>query len=633
MGPLPAPTPTGEKRRYMYNILKQEQRPLAPSTTEALEVENGSPKPQIAAKTSNPTRFKQDPPKFTALASAEQGAAQTSEQMIAQGFMSIENRITIPLQTKTQQHVIGPHLGTFVPSERDRVHFSTRDTIKEQEQREMQQRQQIHEAREREIQRQPDRDGLSHHRPRVSQQENEQAPQAYQRGPNLLSLLGQPSSTDQSGLASTTAIEVKYDEKTREFIQSRQRKQQEQQEQIQKQQREQQQQRQQQQAMQPHPLQQLLQRQAPIDTSMRRLGSGAFGSTVNQFTPTQSPASASLPMPPMSPPGEALRPSSVPVNASAQQPPPPAPPKKSSIMDILNNDSEPQPRKRLSDQQRPAAPTPPPPPPIFGPAGPQAQQQMSRRETPAESLAQLQQQQRPTFVQQIQQQQQLREPIRNWAAAAQQVGQQRSWMEERPAQAQSAISPPAQSSYLPTSSRAAFQVLQRNHVPSPPPFAHPSHSRASSYSSNVQSTHHHQQQPQASVPSTPAESNLRPSPYASLNLSQQSHQHQQQQQHQQAQQQLHIHQVVLEQQQRQAQRQEQEYRLQQQQREVQQQEEVMRRQQEQETYEVIVRQKQEQARREQEDRDRRFNRPASGYFGDGGGVAGRGLGGAYEERR
>ncbi len=59
----------------------------------------------------------------------------------------------------------------------------------------------------------------------------------------------------------------------------------------------------------------------------------------------------------------------------------------------------------------------------------------------------------------------------------------------------------------------------------------------------------------------------------------------------------------------------------------------MRRQQEQETYEVIVRQKQEQARREQEDRDRRFNRPASGYFGDGGGVAGRGLGGAYEERR
>ena len=691
MGPLPAPTPTGEKRRYMYNILKQEQRPLAPSTIENVDVEAGPSKPPSNLKGQNSTRFKQDPPKFTALASAEQGAAQTSEQMMAQGPCSLENRITIPLQTKAQQQVIGPHPGTFVPAERDRAIFSTMETVKENQQREMQARQQLHETREREIQKHPDRESLPHHRHRTSQQENEPPHQTFQQHtPNLVSnslhtsLLGQPPSTTQSGVANTPEIEFKCDERIRIFIQSQQKQQQQYQEQQQQQQNQaqqqaqqqqqqaklhaqqqvqqqqakqhtQQQQQQQQQAkqqvqpqqqrqtVQPNPIQQILQRSAPIDTSTRRVGSGAFGNSANQFTPSQSPASASVNMPPMSPPAEALRPSSVPVHSAAQHPPPPpppapGPPKKSSIMDLLNNDSEPQPRKRLSDQ-RPAAPTPPPQQIPYQTIGQPVQMPMSRREASSESLSHLQQQQRPSFSHQMQPQPQpqpqpvpqLRE-TRDWASAAQQVGN-RPWTEERSSQAHSAISPPSQTSYLPTSSRPAFQSLQRNHVPSPPPFSHSTHSRTSSYTSSVQPAHHQQQPPppppqqQTAIPSTPAEPNLRPSPYASLNPHPAPHQVQQQP--------MRMQQAVLEQQQRQAQRHEQDYRLQQQQQQQQQQEEAIRRQ-EHERYEMMMRQQQqqEQVRREKDERDRRFGRPGgAGYYSEGGGISGRGLGGGYEERR
>ena len=365
----------------------------------------------------------------------------------------------------------------------------------------------------------------------------------------------------------------------------------------------------------------MLQRSVPNDTSMRRFG---------QFTPNQSPATASSHMPPMSPPAEALRPSSVPILAAAQNPPPPpppvsGPPKKSSIMDLLNNDSEPQPRKRLSDQQRPAAPTPPPPQASYQAMGQPMQLPLSRREASSESLSHLQQQQRSSFNHHLQQQSQsqpqqqqssqLREPTRDWASAAQQVGT-RPWTEERPAPAHSAFSPPPQASYVPTSSRAAFQPLQRNHVPSPPPFSHPTHSRTPSFTNNVQPAHHPPQpQQQTAVPSTPAEPNIRPSPYASLTPHAASLQAQQQP--------LRIQQVMLEQQQRQ----EQDYRLQQQQ------QELMRRQ-EHDRHEMMMRQRREQVRREQDERDRRGGRPSgAGYYGEGGGISGRGLGGGYEERR
>ena len=105
---------------------------------------------QLRPSKSQP-RFKQEPPKFTTLAAAERAAAAVSSQMQAQGRDSLLNRITIPLKEKA---VIKPHLGTFAPEERNRATFSSRDWVKEKEQREMQARQKAHEAaKEREAER------------------------------------------------------------------------------------------------------------------------------------------------------------------------------------------------------------------------------------------------------------------------------------------------------------------------------------------------------------------------------------------------------------------------------------------------------------------------------------------------
>ena len=648
-GPLPPQTQTGEKRRNFHNLPRESQRPLAPSNVDVIEIDAVSPKVQ-PTKSQPQGRYKGDHhgPQFTTLASAEQGAAQVSAQMMLQGYQTTENRITISLQKQLHQQVIGPHLGTFTPEDRSRAIFSTRDTVKEKEQREMQARQQSHDAQqERELQRQQERGSHGHHRHRVSQLPNEKPVQSYQQHapsliPNALhsSLLGQqPAPAAQ---ASTTSIEVKWEEKARAHFEQQQLREQQQVQQQQTQQQAQQQQQhhhhdvqqrtiQQQQAMQQTPLQQLQQRQ-PLDTSsvMRRVGSGALSNVPNQLTPSQSPASASLP--PMSPQGDMLRPSSVPVSVSAHPPPPPGPPKKSNIMNLLNDATEPAPRKRLSDQ-RPAAPTPPPQQSAYQPAT-QSIQQIQRRETPSEPLMQMQQQQRPAFPQQNHHQQQTTpaaELGRNWAAAAQQRPQ-RSWLEDRSAQAQSVPSPPPQPPLIPSSSRNSMHALQqRTHVPSPPPF---SHSRTSSYTQHQQSQpHHHQQQP-----SGPAEPNIRPSPYASLNPREQSHQHQQQVQQQQVQQhqvQQHNQHVqmayILGEQQRQARRLEMQQTQHQMQRE---QEEARRRQDVERQQEQFMRERAE--RREMEERDRRAQLGGQYYTsggGDGHGVQGRGLGGGYEERR
>ena len=55
MGPMPKPTPTGDKRRYIYSVFKDTQRPL------------------IQPIKSQP-RFKQEPPQFDTWASAEERA-------------------------------------------------------------------------------------------------------------------------------------------------------------------------------------------------------------------------------------------------------------------------------------------------------------------------------------------------------------------------------------------------------------------------------------------------------------------------------------------------------------------------------------------------------------------------------
>ena len=86
---------TGEKRRNFQNLLRDSQRPLAPNV-ENLGFEFISPKLQ-PIKSQPSSRYKPDSrPQFTALASAEQGAAQVSAQMIELGYETTENRITIP---------------------------------------------------------------------------------------------------------------------------------------------------------------------------------------------------------------------------------------------------------------------------------------------------------------------------------------------------------------------------------------------------------------------------------------------------------------------------------------------------------------------------------------------------------
>ena len=86
MGSMPHPTPIRDKRPYTYNGTKHTQRtkhthrPLAPSI-EGIESENGSSKLRW---TKSQPRFKQGPPKYTTLAEAEQGAAAVSSQREAQ---------------------------------------------------------------------------------------------------------------------------------------------------------------------------------------------------------------------------------------------------------------------------------------------------------------------------------------------------------------------------------------------------------------------------------------------------------------------------------------------------------------------------------------------------------------------
>ncbi len=63
-----------------------------------------------------------------------------------------------------------------------------------------------------------------------------------------------------------------------------------------------------------------------------------------------SPASASLTVSPTSPLSETRRPSSIPINASAQPLPPRELPKKSGILDLLDHEPAEPPRKRLRDQ-------------------------------------------------------------------------------------------------------------------------------------------------------------------------------------------------------------------------------------------------------------------------------------------
>ena len=173
---------------------------------EGMEGESGSRKLQ---PTKSQPRFKQEPPKFTTL---------------AQGRDSLLNRITIPLKDKA---VIGPHLGTFLPDERNRATFSSRESVKEKEQQVMQARQQAHEAQEIETEKTKDQQRIREvemHMRQLQfppQREEQQSTQYNTHTPHLVpdslrtSLLGQQASSVQAD-----TIDFKMDEKARNYLEA-----------------------------------------------------------------------------------------------------------------------------------------------------------------------------------------------------------------------------------------------------------------------------------------------------------------------------------------------------------------------------------------------------------------------------
>ena len=97
MGPLPAPTPVQPKRRYDPNTTKESQRPLAPSI-DLTGVGDDSPslrpvKTQMSPPSMNPVAAR-----FSASSQAEQKAAASSAQVLAQGPQSPANRAVLHMQ-------------------------------------------------------------------------------------------------------------------------------------------------------------------------------------------------------------------------------------------------------------------------------------------------------------------------------------------------------------------------------------------------------------------------------------------------------------------------------------------------------------------------------------------------------
>ena len=118
---------------------------------------------------------------------------------------------------------IRPYLGTFPPDERARAMFISRDMVKEKEQRDMQVRQQLHEAKEREAKEQKIREQDIHMRPRQIPSPREEYSSTHYNTytPHLVSdslrtsLLGQQPSSIQAG-----TIDFKMDEKARNYLEA-----------------------------------------------------------------------------------------------------------------------------------------------------------------------------------------------------------------------------------------------------------------------------------------------------------------------------------------------------------------------------------------------------------------------------
>ena len=244
------------------------------------------------------------------------------------------------------------------------------------------------------------------------------------------------------------------------------------------------------------------QSQINVASAKQAIFGGSSSTSHRQNTPSQSPATSSLPIPVGL--GNPPRPSSVPVVISAPVPPP-QPKKKSNIMDMLNPEpAEPKQAKRYSDP-RAGASTPDPriAEPLIQQPPRAVSQQFVRPETPTGgiqtvSMAQQQQRQDPNPRVGL---------MREFNPST-----HRASMDERILhQARSSVSQhPIEAPFLSSASRPSLISVPRERGPMSPPVPH---SRTSSYSSSIhQPTQHPEPRPTISHP--PTGSRLRDNPYA-----------------------------------------------------------------------------------------------------------------------
>jgi len=528
MGPVPPACPVPPKRRY-DSTLREPQRPLAP-LVDVSEVGSDSPSLRATKSQISPHSFGNAQSRFSASAQAEQGAAALSSQMLLQGPASPASRITIQPQQRSQQ-TPGPRMGMF-PDGRSRpssqpqnqMEPAAREQHQKQQRRQQQQQQQHQDQQHAYLHHQQQQRQEQRQQQIVQRQQDqdleERAPQHYRsQAQHQVAINPSQTSVLDYRLAQQPTIDI--DEPSRRALEQRL------QDRIQSNQEE----------LQRHRITQ--QRQQPGDgiSDSHRVSSGTFAIPRQQTASTKPQAPSSMPMP-VSPPAGLQRPNSVPATAASAPPAPPQPPKKSSIMNLLNDEpAEPKPSKRLGDPRTTARTPEPQATSSSSQLYPQSTQMMQpqfyRRDAASDAVHRL-----PLGQSQQQQQSQVRESMRDQAP-----GHQRALFDAKANfQLQSADPGHAVLSYMATTSRPGFQLLQRDRVPSPTPF---SHSRTSSYTSIHQQqaqsqprTHEHR----TSIPGTPAESTLRPSPYANLNPHQPQLQHHNptplQQQHQLHQQQL-----------------------------------------------------------------------------------------------
>ena len=474
MGPLPDPTPVQPKRRYDPHTSRDSQRPLAPSVdltgggsdSSSLHPAKGQKTPPLSSSTAS---------RFTVSSQAEQKAAASSAQVLAQGPQSPANRNVIHMQQQQQQQ----------------------QQQRQQQQQQQQRRQKaLHDYEESRQQHQKQQDQL---RQQLVQQEleaREQLTQGHLRQIRVQHDQPIPASGREPqniSMLESSVPHLEFDERSRRILEQRYGQ------------------------STPHVRQDENFRPSDVAhhqsqgnlSRVQQTISSNISSTHGQVNP--SPSSATSNMPPTSLTRiDSSRPNSVPAGPS-MPPTQPLPPKKTSnIMSLLNSEpEEPKVSKRHSDA-RGGASTPDLPPPTrrYQPPSHVSSQQFARPATPSQLATQ--QVQKLTLDQQMNAQPRQDQVTRNGSMRDVNQGMYRPSIDDRFLQQ----SRSSEASYLPSSSSrpALVPLRDRGQVSPPAP-----HSRTSSYSSIGQHAHSsHHQEHRTSIPQAPTDSRLRPSPYTNL---------------------------------------------------------------------------------------------------------------------